>query len=269
MAPKLITKHDVNEATPRRPVLLVEDIPVNQLVAGRMLAKLGYRYDLAQNGEEALAASAAKTYAALLLDCFLPDISGFDVAERLREGDGPNATTPIIAMTAAADEETRQRCRQSGMNGYLSKPVTIEQLREMLEHCLYHDENVAPPDLKTVSVRSDSDVCPIDYTRLHDISNDDPEFEHALLSAFLDDADMRIAALREAAKTGDTDKWRRAAHTLKGAGANVGALRFRDLALQLEQLDIIANATSLAARIESLVNEETRIRAYMASTRKA
>ncbi len=269
LAPKLITKHDVNEATPRRPVLLVEDIPVNQLVAGRMLAKLGYRYDIAQNGEEALAASTAKTYAALLLDCFLPDISGFDVAKRLRDGDGPNAKTPIIAMTAAADEETRQCCRQSGMNGYLSKPVTIEQLREMLEHCLYHAENQKPPDLKTLSVRTDSDTCPIDYTRLHDISNDDSEFEYALLSAFLDDADIRIAALRKAAESEDADGWQRAAHTLKGSGANVGALRFRDLSLQLERLDIVANAATISARIATLENELTRIRAHMASKRKA
>jgi PAS domain S-box-containing protein len=119
----------------QKPLLLVvDDSPVNQRVAAAMLGKLGYRVDVAVNGIEAVSATAVRQYAAVLMDCQLPNMNGYEAtaAIRSREGTGPH--TPIIAMTASAMKGDLERCIAAGMDAYLSKPVTMKTLGETIAH---------------------------------------------------------------------------------------------------------------------------------------
>ncbi|MFT4605686.1 MAG: signal transduction histidine kinase/CheY-like chemotaxis protein, partial [Rhodothermales bacterium] len=118
------------EASPR--VLLVEDNPVNQRVAMRMLNRLGITPDLAKDGDEAIAAAGAAPYDFILMDVQMPGVDGLEATRRIRKDRGPVPRPRIIAMTANATSEDRSSCLEAGMDDYLAKPVRLEDLRDVL-----------------------------------------------------------------------------------------------------------------------------------------
>jgi signal transduction histidine kinase/CheY-like chemotaxis protein len=126
-----------NRSSVRR-VLLVEDNPVNQEVALAMLHELGVAAESAWSGEEALEKLAADRFEAVLMDCQMPKLDGYAATSRFREWERQHerARTPIVALTANALSGDAERCFAAGMDRYLSKPFTIEQLRDVLESCL-------------------------------------------------------------------------------------------------------------------------------------
>jgi signal transduction histidine kinase/ActR/RegA family two-component response regulator len=125
---------DADAAEARRPssaslVLVVEDNPVNQRMALHMLRKGGYGADLAENGEVALEKLSKTDYALVLMDCSMPVMDGFEATRRIRELEAQRGGhVPIVALTANAMPGDRERCLEAGMDGYLAKPVTTEQL---------------------------------------------------------------------------------------------------------------------------------------------
>ena len=117
-------------------LLLVEDNPINQKVALLMLKKLGYKAEIANNGVEALTAVSHKRYDLILMDCFMPELDGFETTRRIRSIGGRVAQIPIIAMTASAFVEDRNACLEAGMTDYLSKPVRESELHKKLAQWL-------------------------------------------------------------------------------------------------------------------------------------
>jgi CheY-like chemotaxis protein len=113
-------------------VLVVEDNEVNQLVAREMVIKLGFRVHVATNGVEAVAAVTGTSYQAVLMDCHMPVMDGFEATAAIRSLTGGSSRVPIIAMTAGAQDEDRQRCLDAGMDDYLSKPVDLTDLKYTL-----------------------------------------------------------------------------------------------------------------------------------------
>jgi CheY-like chemotaxis protein len=111
-------------------ILLVEDQLLMQQVELALLAKAGYQAELASNGEEALVKATQHRYDLILMDVCLPDIEGTEVTQRLRAA---AITSPIVAMSGNDDAETRAACRQSGMNGFLAKPMNSDQFRAVVE----------------------------------------------------------------------------------------------------------------------------------------
>jgi CheY-like chemotaxis protein len=121
---------------PGRRILLAEDNPVNQLVATRMLKRLGYETDLVVTGIEVVAAADATRYAALILDCQMPEMDGYEAAREIRRRESlaemPVRRLPIIALTASAMTGDRERCLAAGMDDYLAKPMRLADVAVLL-----------------------------------------------------------------------------------------------------------------------------------------
>ena len=116
-------------------ILIAEDNAINQKVIERMVQKLGYRVNLVANGREAIEAITAlghAPYSLIFMDCQMPEMDGFQATEEIRKGESNGRHTPIIAFTASAFLGDRDRCRDAGMDEFLTKPVKVDSLRKML-----------------------------------------------------------------------------------------------------------------------------------------
>ncbi len=134
-ASPIVTRHTLAErVSVKKRVLVVEDNPVNQKVALRLVERLGFEVKIADNGEVALAMLASERFDAVLMDCQMPVKDGYDATReiRARERAAGSARLPIIAMTAHAMSGDRDRCMESGMDDYITKPVQIDVLKRTL-----------------------------------------------------------------------------------------------------------------------------------------
>ena len=127
--------------TPRGRVLVAEDNPVNQRVASRIIERLGYRVDVVGNGREAVDALSRLPYDVVLMDCQMPEMDGFEATRTIRDNGSTSASVPIVAMTASALPEDRRRCRDAGMDDFLTKPFRPKDLKRTLEHWAASGDN--------------------------------------------------------------------------------------------------------------------------------
>lgn len=114
-------------------VLIVDDSELNRLVMSRMLDQMGWSGLEADGGAHALELLASESVDIVLMDCEMPDMSGFEATERLRASEaGSGAHVPVIAMTGSVDDETRLHCTTAGMDDFMGKPIDTDELESLL-----------------------------------------------------------------------------------------------------------------------------------------
>ncbi len=226
-------------------VLVVEDNAVNQKVALRQLEKLGYEADVAANGKEAVEALERQTYDLVLMDCLMPEMDGFQATAEIRKREKDKRRTPIVAMTANALQGDQERCLASGMDGYISKPVRLEKLEEVLRQW---DAPLDPFVLKELQGLADGDS---------------GTFLKELYGTYLRELPRRLEAIRSAAGAGDAGALRQAAHALKGSSGNVGARRLQKVCLQLEEAARSGDLGQVPALLPELEAEAREAEARM------
>jgi CheY-like chemotaxis protein len=164
-------------------VLLVEDNAVNQKVAVRFLERMGCTVRVADNGVEAVRACEETTFDLILMDLQMPVMDGLTATQRIREretGDGrPHA--PIVALTANAMASQLERCMEAGMNAFLTKPLEIPRLHEVLTK---FGLRVTPEDTVVTHEDIASNV-PVNLSRLNELTDGDPEFTRELVETFV------------------------------------------------------------------------------------
>ena len=116
-------------------ILLAEDNRINQLVAKKTLEKMGYRIDVASNGVEALQMLRSQHYDLVLMDCFMPEMDGFEATKKIKENPDEYHNPRIVALTASALKEDRDKCTTVGMDDFLSKPLNIQEITRALKEC--------------------------------------------------------------------------------------------------------------------------------------
>lgn len=225
-------------------ILVVEDNEVNQLVARATVTKFGFDVDVVANGAEAVAATGATPYAAVLMDCHMPVMDGFEATRAIRSRERHHRL-PIIAMTAGALDGDRERCLAAGMDDYLAKPVDAAELDAALTRWV--PEQAAQLLAVTGATLSAapgfvSDARPpsVDPVRLEILRSLGPEDGMGLLpaaaEAFRRDVPARLATLQEAVASGSGPALTQAAHALRGAAANIGANAVALLCGELEDM---------------------------------
>ncbi|MEH2367945.1 MAG: ATP-binding protein [Nostoc sp.] len=226
-------------------ILLTEDNLVNQKIALKQLKNLGYSADIANNGKEALQLLEKIPYDLILMDCQMPILDGLETTKqihRCQESSFASGRRPVvIAMTANAMKQDKQMCLDAGMDDYLSKPVMKENLAATLEYwgsVIFKAKEIAATEQKISTTDVGSVELPIDWERLHQLSENNPEFELELLQIFVEDIQPRLEVIKIAIAARDFEQLALQGHQIKGASANMGVTTMHLAAEKLEQLAI-------------------------------
>jgi CheY-like chemotaxis protein len=206
-----------------------------------MLRGRGYQVDVAENGQEALDAVARKPYVAVLMDCQMPVMDGYEATAELRRRENGGEHLPVIALTAHVFDGERDRCREAGMDDFLSKPVSSDELAATLERFI-------GPVLDRTTLEM-----------LRDAVGGDERLAR-IIDVFVSQAETHIETIAHAITLGDAGAVARTAHTLKSGAAAIGACAVADIADELEQLGERRDLTPApeATRRLSEVYERTR-----------
>nr|WP_322652399.1 ATP-binding protein [Nostoc sp. CmiVER01]MDZ8121013.1 ATP-binding protein [Nostoc sp. CmiVER01] len=254
-------------------ILLTEDNQVNQKIALKQLQSLGYSADVASNGKEALQLLEQIPYDLILMDCQMPVLDGLETTKEIHRWPKSSFVTGrrpvVIAMTANAMKEDKQMCLDAGMDDYLSKPVMKEKLAAVLERwgdAIFKEKETDALEQTVSPTDVDLFDLPIDWKHLHQLSENNPEFELELLQMFVEDIQPRLEVIKIAIATHDYDKLALETHQIKGASTNMGVTTMYLAAEKLEQLAINQErrgTTNLISELEEFVQ---RIQEFLSRT---
>jgi len=246
-------------------ILLVEDNPVNLMVAQRLLQVLGAECDTAGNGQAALEKLDAGSYDMVLMDCQMPVLDGYAATRRWRELEQERKSEhrlPIVAMTANAMAGDRQKCLDAGMDDYLAKPVTRGDLERCIERWRGASLNVPEtvPPVEQLASRSPPVLNNGVLDELREVLGGEVD---KIIAVYLEDAPRLIAQLERAAVSNDPIALRVAAHTLKSSSANVGATTLSEAARDLEHGARDGTLSQPANAVARIVGEFAQVRAAL------
>lgn len=234
-------------------ILLVEDNEIGREAAHALLDRAGYLCDVAVDGQEAIEAVKRSPYDVVLMDCQMPEMDGFESTRIIRqlERDGKipmngAKNVLIIALTANAVMGDRERCIESGMDDYVTKPLRIDELLDVIQRQLdsrarshssasrvTHGNESDSAD--SAATKVDRPESPINGNELVNRWGNDTEFTNRLIGEFCKQAKLHLDALEQAIDAGDSEEIARRAHTLVGSSGYVAADAFGDVASRLER----------------------------------
>ena len=269
---------DVQMAT-RHPlkILLAEDNMVNQRVAVGLLAKYGYRVDVAANGLEVLDALKRRPYDLILMDVNMPEMDGLTATKSIRR-DHPQSTQPhIIALTANGMREDSERCLAAGMNDYVSKPIQVNELIAAIARVptAQSPTTAAPTPLHQPNDSSSKELisstgpnlsAPVDENVFAEIramlGAEDESTVFELVNLFLENSQQQLQQLQSALAEGNAEVIRRITHTMQSPAGQLGALQLAQLSGELEARAAVGNLMDAGEWVERICAEFERVHDY-------
>jgi len=217
-------------------VLVAEDNRTNQMVAAGILTMIGCHSEFAGNGSEAVEAARTVRFDLILMDCSMPEMDGYEATAHIRHFEQLSGRrTPIIAMTANTQHGDAAKCLASGMDDYLAKPVTVDELRRKLERWLpgvTHADHVRPCE----RILPDDEGGPLDRDTFENLRQILGAALPKAVAPFLEDMPLYLDQLEHAIHEDDAETARATAHSIKGSSGNLGAITLSLIARDVEEL---------------------------------
>jgi two-component system, sensor histidine kinase and response regulator len=235
----------------RPSILVAEDNAINQRVAAVNLERRGFRVLLAGDGREALDVLARTPCTAVLMDCQMPEMDGYEATAELRRREGSASHTPVIAMTAHSMKGDREKCLAAGMDDYLSKPLRSEALDGVLARWVPTAAAATTGAEDGMHATADGDV--LDQAIIGEMrSHYGREAWVELLELFITDSHTLVSKIGDAVAGRDPIALRDAVHSLRGSAGTFGAARVVELCAQLEALDVADDPGGVSERAADL-----------------
>ncbi|MGK7902408.1 MAG: response regulator [Hormoscilla sp.] len=250
-------------------VLLVEDTRINQKVVLNQLRILEYQADCVNNGQKALEKLiATHDYDLVLMDCQMPVLDGYEATRLLRQQERGDRHAIVVGLTANAMEGDREKCLAAGMDDYLSKPVSLEELSAMLEKWRFDfadrkSSSAIELEAKDGVVAREESI--IDCDRLQEIAGGDRELELELLQIFVEDVQVYLAEAKQALAETDAMVIAKKAHQIKGSTLNMGVNFMPEIAEKLEDQAKASNLLLAAELLTELEQMLKRVEDFMTS----
>ncbi len=251
-------------------ILVAEDNTINQEVARTFVEMLGYQVDIVENGAAAVQASQRIAYDLILMDCQMPVMDGYQAAREIRRVQPTSGGIPIVALTANAMKEEKEKCRAAGMNDLLAKPFLLEQLQAVLSRWIPGADRTPPAAAGPRSGADPDRTSPSDaidmatLQTLRDIgARVGKDLVTELLTSFLASADENIHGVERAVRQRDAQGLRRAAHGLASSTANLGAHALSGCYRQLERAARELRLEEAEAALGDVKREHLRVVARM------
>jgi CheY-like chemotaxis protein len=280
-----------------RKILVAEDNMVNQQLALQLLERMGYRADVAANGLEVIEALRRQHYDIVFMDVHMPEMDGLTATQHICEEWSPASRPRIIAMTANAMQGDREKCLSAGMDGYISKPIRVEELVESLSQFQSCRENPEPVeasgstslvDTKLQSKELHSSPCPpapllrqnatwyqeapvlseaintevLDAFR-NTMGANASAFLAQLIDIYLEETPLLLQAISTAVTQQDAAAMQKAAHTLKSSSASLGAMTLSKLCEQIESMGHSGTTAGVGEIVAQIESEYERVKAAL------
>jgi PAS domain S-box-containing protein len=250
-------------------ILVVEDNETNQKVIMAQLRAFGLTADVVGNGLDALQRWESTPYGLLLTDLHMPKMDGYELTAAIRAREAGLRRVPIVALTANALQGEADRCRNAGMDDYLSKPVPLADLKAALERWLPSASTPARPDARiakpTATPSHTAGAPPADINVLKALIGDNEGTMRRVLQDFMTTSAAITAELREAYAAAQPAAARSAAHKLKSSARAVGAAALGDLCADIERAGSAADMTKLSELLPAFEQEMAAVDAYLRS----
>lgn len=252
----LVTRHTLQENRLSLRVLLAEDNLVNQRLAVALLSKHGHTVTVVGNGQEALDALSTASFDLVLMDMQMPVLDGLEATRRIRAAELKSGQhLPIVAMTANAMQGDKEKCLEAGMDGYVSKPISVDALLAAIAACTQHLR--ADPKEKQKMDSSGSNT--IKRAEIVDRLGGDDSLFVTLAQMFIDDAPNYTNALKSALAAGDGPLLGREAHTVKGLFSTFSDDDGMNCALTLEDRALAGDLTDMESQLQVLIGHVERL----------
>jgi PAS domain S-box-containing protein len=247
------TRHEAR--LQRRLILVAEDNHTNRVVVLKQLALLGFVADVAVDGCEALECWRSGDFAMVITDLHMPRMDGYELAGAIRREEPAGKRTPIIAFTANALRDEELKCIECGMDGYLSKPVRLAQLKAAIEPWLRSAPLGSVAGIDAAAAAASDRAPVVDLAILTALVGDDRATIAEVLQSFRETAALSRSKLEQALSNGEGPAAVNVAHQLKGAALSIGASRLGELCGEIERAGIAGKAEELTALLAPVIIE--------------
>lgn len=245
-------------------ILLAEDNAVNQKIALHLLESLGYQVDVVSDGLEVLNTLHHQKYDVVLMDLQMPKMDGLTATRQILQEFAEENRPKIIAMTASVMQQDKEECLKAGMQGYISKPIQVEELTQALlttqKPLISHS---LTPDIEQSTA--------IDFSKLAAlkkmIGENAEKIVAELIDCYTQDTTQLLQTMNNAVDSDDAIALRKAAHTLKSSSATLGAITLSQLSKELETMSADENTSEISSKVKQIVAEFARVKAALQAKR--